>query len=260
MQNPALTIGLSPQPDVLRSLSDKPGFRGRGLLARFCYTLPVSKVGKRTLNGPPVPKGIKDLYRENMISLLNIVAPENNAGDSTSFILKLSADALREWTEFAQAVEKDIGDGGRLEFIKDWGSKLSGTAIRIAGLMHCAHYAKGQPWQQPISQTTMEQALTLAAILAEHALIVFDLMGADEGLSAARKVWRWIERQRLETFTARDCFQALKGTFARMGNLRPAFDVLIERHYIFPLEKEQSGPGRPSEVFYINPKIVGGWS
>jgi putative DNA primase/helicase len=85
-------------------------------------------------------------------------------------------------------------------------------------------------------------------------------MGADEGLSAARKVWRWIERQRLETFTARDCFQALKGTFARMGNLRPAFDVLIERHYIFPLEKEQSGPGRPSEVFYINPKIVGGWS
>ena len=31
LRNPALTFAISPQPDVLESLSDKPGFRGRGV-------------------------------------------------------------------------------------------------------------------------------------------------------------------------------------------------------------------------------------
>ena len=35
MQHPALTVAIAPQPDVLQKLSDQPGFRGRGLLARF---------------------------------------------------------------------------------------------------------------------------------------------------------------------------------------------------------------------------------
>src|SRR5207253_1149882 len=42
LDRPRLTVGISPQPDVLASLRDKPGFRGRGLLARFLYGLPKS--------------------------------------------------------------------------------------------------------------------------------------------------------------------------------------------------------------------------
>ena len=37
--HPALTIGLTVQPDVIRGLVDKPGFRGRGLIADF-FTAP----------------------------------------------------------------------------------------------------------------------------------------------------------------------------------------------------------------------------
>ncbi len=52
MNRPCLTVGLSPQPDVLEALRDKPGFRGRGLLARFLYALPKSPLGYRTLKPP----------------------------------------------------------------------------------------------------------------------------------------------------------------------------------------------------------------
>jgi putative DNA primase/helicase len=45
LAKPLLTIGLSPQPAVLSGLSDIPGFRGRGLLARFMYGLPPSNLG-----------------------------------------------------------------------------------------------------------------------------------------------------------------------------------------------------------------------
>ena len=40
VERPCLTIGLTVQPEVLQGLADRPGFRGRGLLARFLYSLP----------------------------------------------------------------------------------------------------------------------------------------------------------------------------------------------------------------------------
>ena len=40
VERPCLTIGLTVQPEVLQGLAGRPGFRGRGLLARFLYSLP----------------------------------------------------------------------------------------------------------------------------------------------------------------------------------------------------------------------------
>ena len=70
-----------------------------------------------------------------------------------------------------------------------------------------------QPWATPNSKNTINNALKLSAILAEHAMLVFGYLGADKSLEAAKKVWAWIERNRLEQFSARYCFQALKGTY-----------------------------------------------
>jgi replicative DNA helicase len=60
---PALTVGLAVQPEVLRKLTGLPGFRGRGLLARFLYALPVNTVGSRQIAPPPVPEEIAERYR-----------------------------------------------------------------------------------------------------------------------------------------------------------------------------------------------------
>ena len=62
LNSPRLSIGLSPQPDVLRGLAAKPGFRGRGLLGRFLYLLPLSPLGYRTLESHPVPEGVREVY------------------------------------------------------------------------------------------------------------------------------------------------------------------------------------------------------
>src|SRR5204862_4537998 len=40
IDRPHLTVGISPQPSVLASLGNKPGFRERGLLARFLFAVP----------------------------------------------------------------------------------------------------------------------------------------------------------------------------------------------------------------------------
>ena len=69
---PALTVGLAVQPDVIAGLAEKPGFRGRGLIGRFLYSMPVSTLGHRNTNAPPLPEEIRAGYRDHVIALLNL--------------------------------------------------------------------------------------------------------------------------------------------------------------------------------------------
>src|SRR5262249_48807937 len=66
---PALTLGLMIQPDVLATIGRNTAFRGRGLLARFLYALPGSKVGHRRAGATPVPDEIASNYATLIASL-----------------------------------------------------------------------------------------------------------------------------------------------------------------------------------------------
>ncbi|OEU64731.1 MAG: hypothetical protein BBJ57_04000 [Desulfobacterales bacterium PC51MH44] len=255
LERPALSMGLSPQPEVLRCLVDKSGFRGRGFLARFLYLLPQSTLGYRKLESEPVPEDVEKEYCDLVHSLLDIEAKDEQ-GEKITYILKLSNKAYQEWLEFARVVEKDLREGGRFEYITDWAGKLSGAAARIAGLLHCAENPY-QPWAKNISIETMQRALDLASIFSSHALIAFDMMGADKALEKARKIWRWIERNRQESFSKRDCFNALQGIFHKVVNMDEALKVLRERNYI--QEMQQKTGGRPSIKYNVNPELSKEW-
>ena len=62
VEKPALTLGLAVQPEVLTTIARQPGFRGRGLLARFLYAMPPTNVGSRLTNTAPVPEDIEHHY------------------------------------------------------------------------------------------------------------------------------------------------------------------------------------------------------
>ena len=258
LDRPALSLGLSPQPEVLRGLVDKPGFRGKGLLARFLYLLPKSNLGHRGLESEPIPEDVENEYCSLIGSLLDIEQPEDAQGQKIPYILKLSGKAYQEWLEFARVVEKGLREGERFEYITDWAGKLPGAAARIAGLLHCAENPY-QPWAKSISFGTMDRALELASIFSSHALITFDLMGADKMLEQARKVWRWIERNRHKSFSKRDCFRALQGTFHRAQNIDAPLRVLQERSYIKEDTQQTSSSGRPSIKYSVNPKLSKEW-
>ena len=257
MHSPALTIGISPQPDVIAGLAAKPGFRGRGLLGRFLYLLPLSKLGHRTLDGRPVPEGVREAYDTGLRALLKRERAKDEAGKEHPHALSLSRGAWIEWKAFARHIEIDMRDGGRFEHVRDWCSKLPGAAARLAGLLHCAEHATGEIPSE-IGEATMSAALELAATLAAHALAAFGLMGADPGLSAARRVWRWIERTRHTTFRARDGWKALQGSFPARADIEPAFVMLADRGYIRLIEAEARGAGRPSPTYQVRPDLLRG--
>ncbi|MFO8083008.1 MAG: YfjI family protein, partial [Desulfobacterales bacterium] len=212
IERPALTMGISPQPEVLRRIASAPGFRGRGLLARYLYLLPESTLGHRKMETEPVPAIMRKQWEETVYSLLNIEPSTDEMGNFVPHIIRLSKQAYSEWLEFSRAVEVELREGGRFEFIRDWAGKLPGAAARLAGVIHCAH-CQDHSWKEKIQLETMQQALALGAIFSEHALKVFNLMGCDKTIEGAQKVWRWIERGKFKTFRKRDCHNALQGCF-----------------------------------------------
>jgi len=258
MDEPALTMGLSPRPEVLRGLVGKPGFRGRGLLARFLYCLPKSNLGHRTLKQQPISEYVQRAYEIMLFSLLDVALSEDETGKQKPYILKLSKSAYSDWKEFQMAVEIGLREGGKFEHITDWAGKLPGAAIRLAGIIHCA-LNHTQPWGRDIESETMTSALDLAAIYSEHALVAFGLMGGDQSLERARKVWRWIERNRQPEFSKQAIYQGMKGSFPKVAMLEEPLTFLEERNYIQRRVEGSKRPGRKKESFMVNPKLAKAW-
>jgi hypothetical protein len=272
LRHPRLSIGLSPQPDVLRGLSMQPGFRGRGLLGRFSYLMPPSPLGYRHLgadrHGARVPPAVETAYRDGIAAMLEWPSSGDcgvfggNEGDpGKPHLLRLEPAAYQDWLAFARAVEARMRPGADLEGLTDLAGKTPGTAARIAAVMHGIEHAHGRPWEAPVSPDTIARALEMAAVMLEHGKAVMDMMGADPAVAAARRVWDWIERGRRTDATMRTAWQALKGQFSRMADLTVAVEVLVERGYVRIGETERTGPGRPpSPLIEVRPDIAESWS
>jgi replicative DNA helicase len=109
VERPCLTIGLTVQPEVLQGLASRPGFRGRGLLARFLYSLPASLVGRRQAGAPPVPAAVADRYTLELQALAaSLTAPADNHGP---VLLALDQEAAELLLGFERDLEPRLAAG-----------------------------------------------------------------------------------------------------------------------------------------------------
>lgn len=257
LNNPRLSIGLSPQPDILQGLANKKGFRGRGLLARFLYLLPYSPLGYRTLKSTPIPEDVSNAYLAGLTAMLNWPSVSSN---EEIHILQVSESAYSEWHAFALSIEEQMRPGGNMEHFTDWAAKAAGAAARIAGILHGIKHAHGKPWETVITMETMNDALEIMAVITHHSRAALNIMGADPIISAAEIVWRWLERNKCQSCTIRDAFSCLRSTFPHVQNLRNALNVLQDRGYIEIIESHTGSPGRPaSPLIRVRPEIIESW-
>lgn len=263
ISRPALTIGLAVQPEVLRGLASRPGFRGRGLLARFLYALPLSLLGRRKTETKPVQREVWDRYAQGMRRLLDLPTGTDTEGSPAPPVLRFDPEGQAVIKAFAAATEPLLGSGGDLEIIADWGGKLAGAVVRLAGLLHLAKHAfEGAPWEHRIGKGAAEGAVELGRYYMAHAKGAFAEMGADPAIEDARAILAWIKRKDTTNFTKREAFEGTKGRFKRVSAMARPLELLSEHCYVREAPREdRSGPGRPpSPVYELNPLLSSQYS
>jgi 5S rRNA maturation endonuclease (ribonuclease M5) len=250
IKEPALTIGLAIQPDVLNGIMRNSNFRGRGLTARFLFSMPTSKIGYRNIESQPVSEEIKMMYSNCIRKLLEIDMNER------ANILALSHEALTLSNEFAKRLEPKLVDD--LEFISDWAGKLHGAILRIAGILHISqHVLEKSPWEIIVSSDTMSKAISIGEYFVEHAKAAFNLMGTDKNIEDAKYILKWIKKQCLNQFTKRDAHRAMLSRFKKVDEIEIPLGILVEYNYITAVKELQinSAGRKPSTKYRVNTKV-----
>lgn len=259
IQEPAITIGLAIQPDVITSLRDKKGFRGRGLLARFLWAIPESLVGHRAPDAPPVPLEVSQAYEDAVTSLLRRPTLRDETGEIRSRPMDFSPAAHALLVELKATNEPKLGLAGEYESVADWGNKVGGETVRLAGLLQLADHALESDASAPlaIGEGPMRRALRIADFLCAHVQIAFDMMGADPVTGQARYILAWIRRNGMTSFTLREAYLPLRARFKAPAELGPPLDLLVDHEIIRRRpDPPRSGPGRPpSPIFDVNPRL-----
>lgn len=239
---PALTMGLAVQPDVLLDMGKIKGGKGRGLLGRFLYSLPVSTVGDRKVITDPVPEQTAATYSARVIDLTLSLADWTDPA-----VIQLAPEADAALIAYQERVEPWLkARGGRLGHISDWAGKLVGATARMAALLHLAEHG-GNGYAHPVTEATMNAAIELGEYYTAHALAVFDAMGADPVMGRARSVLDALRDNGWEDVSRRDVFTVLsRSEVPTVADLEPALALLEDHGYLRSYQPERTGKrGRP---------------
>lgn len=249
LDKPALSFGLALQPGVLAEVANVRRFHDSGLLARFLFCLPESTVGFRDVRlRRPVPTDVRDRYARNLHALL-----AGADGKATApAVIPFDPLARDRWLDFAQSIEDELRDGGRLESVREWGAKLAGQVARIAGLLRLA--VAGLEVKS-IDVDAVDRAVQLGQLLVPHAQAAFRLMGADQGEADAVHLLRWIKATGRREFDRATAHKALEGRFRSVDRLKAAAVRLAEWHCISDERHRPNERARPTPYYLVNPRL-----
>ena len=252
VERPTLSAALAVQPAVLKELLGQPDFRGRGLVARFLFSLPHPCVGKRRFDPDDLDERFVSEYRTRLRDLL--ARPRA----ATPVALRFADDAREVWRAFAVEVEVLCGPDRELASMGDWVSKLPGATARLAGILHLLDRTElAHDGASTVSAQTVARAVELARYFLAHARLVLLAEVRDETRLNAEALLAWARHR--PTFTLRDAQRAMKGRFTNADRAREAIAILREHGYVRarPAPAEHRGTGRPpNEVFDVHPRHV----
>lgn len=244
INNPCLSVLLAIQPQVLEGIMDNEIFRGRGLIGRFLYCYPKSRIGTRNYKGQPIPLVYEKDYKKLIYELMDIPCNEN------PYIINLSQEALSLIEEEFNSIEtRLISD---LEGISEWAGKYIGAVLRIAGLLHIAEHKSNDIL---VSEQTMKNAIEIGHYFIEHAKLSFSIMGANQQQKQAEYVLKYISKEFHSEMSKRDIYRLCRGEFKKVEELEPTLELLEEYGYLIkaPEQERETAGRKASPTYYINP-------
>jgi hypothetical protein len=262
--DPAVTLAVVTQPELLRALVGKPGAEGRGVLARPLYVLPAPVYAEGVT--PAADPATLEEYTRRIRNLYEDTPQLETDGDHhpRPTLLTFTLEARATFERFEAQLNRERRELGDDDLDGDsvylgWLSKLAGQTARLAAVLHAAgHWSDGTGAATTvINEPIVARAIELARYFRMHALAVFGLMGELPEQRRAQTILRWLQTrtaEELEALTVRDVHRSRgKGTTA--AQVRAALR-LLEAHGYVRLEQFTTGiRGRPIERVLVHPEL-----
>lgn len=244
IRNPALTIGLTVQPSVIADLADLPELTGRGLLARFMYSIPEDNVGHRDMTrAPAIDSVIAGNYGQSIRRLAERLHDANLA-------LRIEPAALSVYHSWRQDNEDRRASGGNLRHMTEWTTKLESTVARLAGLLAVAE-------DVPVDIAIIERAIAVGRYWEAHARHAHDMWGGDPVVARAGKFLDWVITNQAPTITLRDVYaKALRRITPE--DAIPIVELLVDNGWVRSLDGRPLVVGKrgvPSPEFATHPEM-----
>jgi hypothetical protein len=241
-----LSIALTVQPYVISNLFSDTRAKGRGLTARFFYSMCKSRIGERLSNPPEINPHTEQSYRELIDKLLNHTI---HSEEQQELVLSPEADDIRTWYQ-DYTESRLIGD---MSDFSEWGGKLVGKMSRIAGIFHIIYCIEREinPAEMQIQPQSVDNAIKIADCLVEHARFAFSQGGEDDVIvSNAKYLWKRLKSEKEKTgesiIKKARCLHLVQPKLTSKSITEP-LNELIERGFI---HVQRIGK---AETIYINP-------
>ena len=254
VKNPRLTILLTVQPKVLENVVNNGTFTGRGLSARFLYSVPKSLVGSRRFVTKPIDFDNKKRFSDLIHEILN------EPRTVTKFI-SLSDDAYSLLKDYYESFESRLITD--LKEIGGWAGKLVGNILRISALITRARNVKYDAFlytpstddsaEWMVQKEDMENAIRLGDYFLEHARYAFDFMDDSTIKKQALNFLEKLKESKVNEISFREACRTTK-FMNKKDKATAVITLLVDNGYL----REKQGTSRAHNrgtIYEVNPAI-----
>ena len=251
LSKPYLSICLCGQPYILDELMNNNAFLSSGLVARFLYCFPKSKVGSRNYDTRPVDSRITEAYKKLVYGSLKYKF--NYFSDETA--LRFDETARKTFADYYNtAIEPVL----MTEFAEcpDWGGKFHGLILRLCGLLHCIKCISVgvNPENLEVDMMILGAAIDIAVFYKAQALCAYGMIGGDTTLTTAEYILKKLRANYVTEATGRDLLHLCR-KFRTMDEMTQPLQALIDYGYIRQVRKNAPDGKKTTTVYEVNPNF-----
>ena len=262
LERPNLSLGLAVQPGFLTGMGETGDvFEARGLMARFIFSMPASRVGERVYDTDPIAPALRHAWHNAITRMMEVIWDDGEYRE-----MDLDAKARTSFRTFWEELEPRHKAHGDLASIEGWAKKLPGQVLRIAAVLTLI----ADPTELTVPGEVMDDAVALVPYLIAHARLVSDLMSSERQskLGPARAVLEWLRRKLGDgsiegRFATADVEKGVRGQAwcGETGDVDDALDLLVRTGWLRVIEPPERPEGRrgrtPKRRFAPHPDIRG---
>ena len=254
IRRPCLNVCVMVQPDKYLEAAGHPSLRASGAMARIwpVWLSPMAGTRFESDDEPGLDPFAMEGYRTLVRRILDHEGLPEWFCEPQPHKAKLSSEAARARRALHNKVERLMAEGEAYEDVKDIAAKAVSQTAKLALVLDIAENpAVLDQLESEISGDTWAAAEELGQWFLNEAVRVQRMADEDVWLEHARRVLRWIQRERLESVTSMKLTQSGPRPRLRATDADKVLDMLADHGFL----RADKQDGKKKPIFYVNPAL-----